>query len=89
MMFGDTAYLESLYNNRAAIPNFQDYVDRWTNNSSGICRSLKDQCERDLPYGDDLLETMDVYTPSAPQVPCLCLFMVVIGDLLIKVSTHL
>jgi arylformamidase len=71
MMFGDTAYLESLYNNRAAIPNFQDYVDRWTNNSSGICGSLKDQCERDLPYGDDLLETMDVYTPSGPPTAML------------------
>ena len=62
-MLGDAAYLETLYNNREAVSNFQDYVDRWTFNSSGICRSLKDQCERDVPYGDDLLETMDIYTP--------------------------
>jgi arylformamidase len=63
MMLDHIAYLESLYNNRAAVPNFQDYVDRWTLNSAGICLSLKDQCERDVPYGDDLLETMDVYMP--------------------------
>ena len=60
----ETAYLDSLYNNRAAIKNFQEYIDRWTVKSSGICRSLKDQCERDVPYGDDLMETMDVYLPD-------------------------
>ena len=58
-------YLESLYNNRAALPDFQSYIDRWAANSSGICRSMKDQCERDVPYGDSMLETMDVYLPTS------------------------
>lgn len=58
-------YLESLYNNRAALPDFQSYIDRWAANSAGICRSMKDQCERDVPYGDSMLETMDVYLPTS------------------------
>ncbi|MBT4386335.1 MAG: alpha/beta hydrolase, partial [Betaproteobacteria bacterium] len=63
-MLTDAAYLESLYNNRAAVPDFQRYVDRWADRSSDFCSSLKEQCERDIPYGDDLLETMDVYMPT-------------------------
>ena len=63
-MLTDAAYLESLYNNRAAVPDFQRYVDRWADKSSDFCSLLKEQCERDIPYGDDLLETMDVYMPT-------------------------
>ena len=66
-MNNDTAYLDSLYNNRAAVPDFQAYFDRWQATSDNVCRSLHDRCERDVPYGDDMMETMDVFLPQGPS----------------------
>jgi arylformamidase len=60
-MDNDTAYLESLYNNRAAVPDFQSYFDRWAEQSAQARRALS--CEIDVPYGDDIMETMDVFLP--------------------------
>jgi len=60
-MDNDTAYLESLYNNRAAVPDFQKYFDRWAAKSAEARRSMN--CEIDVPYGDDIMETMDVFLP--------------------------
>lgn len=61
-MDNDTAYLESLYNNRAAVPDFQKYFDRWAGKSVEARRSMN--CEIDVPYGDDIMETMDVFLPK-------------------------
>lgn len=66
-MNNDTAYLDSLYNNRAAVPDFQAYFDRWQATSDTVCRSMHDRCERDVPYGDDMMETMDVFLPRGPS----------------------
>jgi len=63
-MDNDTAYLDSLFNNRAAVPDFQDYVDRWADKSESTRRSMHDRLEKDVPYGDDMMETMDVFLPS-------------------------
>ena len=60
-MDNDTAYQESLYNNRAAVPDFQRYFDRWAEKSAEARRTLN--CEIDVPYGDDIMETMDVFLP--------------------------
>ena len=60
-MDNDTAYLESLYNNRAAVPDFQNYFDRWAEKSLEARRTLNS--EIDVPYGDDIMETMDVFLP--------------------------
>lgn len=61
-MDNDTAYLESLYNNRAAVPDFQAYFDRWAEKSLEARRTLNS--EIDVPYGDDIMETMDVFLPK-------------------------
>jgi arylformamidase len=61
-MDNDTAYLESLYNNRAAVPDFQGYFDRWAERSAEARRAMN--CEIDVPYGDDIMETMDVFLPK-------------------------
>ena len=45
-MNNDTAYLESLFNNRAAIPDFQAYFDRWESKSETIRRSMNDRFEK-------------------------------------------
>lgn len=63
-MNNDTAYLDSLYNNRLAIPDFQDYFDRWVEKSDAAFRAMNDRLERDVPYGDDIMETMDVFLPD-------------------------
>lgn len=63
-MDNDTAYLDSLYNNRAAIPDYQAYFDRWAERSETTRRSMRDRLEKDVPYGNDIMETMDVFSPS-------------------------
>lgn len=61
-MDNDTAYMDSLYNNRAAVPDFQRYVDRWAERSEQARRTLTK--ELDVPYGDDRMETLDVFYPK-------------------------
>lgn len=60
----DTAYYETLYNNRAAVPDFQDYFDRWGRQSDELRKAHHDRFEKDVPYGDDIMETMDVFLPK-------------------------
>ena len=73
-MNNDTAYLDALYNNRAAVPDFQDYFDRWDEISEATRRSMNDRCEKDVPYGDDIMETMDVFLPKG-QSKALLMFI--------------
>jgi arylformamidase len=73
-MSNDTAYLEALYNNRAAVPDFQDYFDRWLKVSEATRQSMNDRCEKDVPYGDDIMETMDVFLPKG-QSKALMMFV--------------
>lgn len=60
-MIRDAAYYESLYNNRAAVPEFQRYFDAWAAKSERARREL--DVELDVPYGDDRMETMDIFRP--------------------------
>ncbi|MGD8476311.1 MAG: alpha/beta hydrolase [Burkholderiales bacterium] len=75
-MNNDTAYLESLFNNRAAVPDFQSYFDRWGQRSETVRKSMGNRFEKDVPYGDDIMETMDVLLP---QGECKALLMFVHG----------
>ena len=50
-MDNETAYLESLFNNRAAVTDFQAYFDRWEEKSAATMRALRARLEKDLPYG--------------------------------------
>jgi arylformamidase len=63
-MDNDTAYLETLFNNRAAVPDFQDYFDRWARKSEQVRLAHRERFEKDVPYGDDIMETMDVFLPK-------------------------
>ncbi len=60
-MIQDGAYYESLYNNRAAVPEFQSFFDRWAAQSAQVRREL--DVEVDVPYGDHRMETMDIFRP--------------------------
>lgn len=61
-MLRDAAYYESRYNNRAAVPEFQSHFDRWALASAQARREL--DVELDVPYGDDRMETMDIFRPQ-------------------------
>lgn len=63
-MDNDTAYHESLFNNRAAVPDFQDYFDRWSQKSDQVRKAHYERFEKDVPYGDHIMETMDVFLPK-------------------------
>ncbi len=60
-MGNDAAFYESLFNNRAAVPEFQRHFDNWAARSAQARRDL--DVELDVPYGDDRMETMDIFRP--------------------------
>jgi arylformamidase len=65
----DVAYWESQYNNRAAVPDFQQYFDRWTARSEETRRNVR--CYLDVPYGPHAMEKMDIFLPRGASRACL------------------
>jgi arylformamidase len=65
----DVAYWESQYNNRAAVPDFQQYFDRWAARSAETRRSVR--CHLDVPYGPHAMEKMDIFVPARASRACL------------------
>ena len=67
------AWLDAQYNNRALVPDFQKYLDRWKALSSKV---RADQlCRLDTPYGaggsDDLNQTLDIFPSTSSRSPVL------------------
>jgi arylformamidase len=63
----DRASLDREYDNRAKVPAFPDYLERW----SGRSRVLRDGgagC-REIAYGGSPAETLDLYPPVAGDIP--------------------
>ena len=60
-MNSDSTTYETLYSNRAAVPDFQSYFDRWAQRSAVARREL--DAELDVPYGDHRMETLDIFRP--------------------------
>jgi arylformamidase len=54
-----TAHWDSLYNNRAAVPDHPQYFARWAEKSEAARRSLR--CYLDVPYGSHAMEKMDIF----------------------------
>jgi len=65
----DVAYWESQYNNRAAVPDFQQYFDRWNARSEETRRRVR--CSLDVPYGPHPMEKMDLFMPAGASRACL------------------
>jgi arylformamidase len=65
----DVAYWESQYNNRAAVPDFQQYFDRWAARSDETRRRVR--CSLDVPYGPHAMEKMDLFMPAGASRACL------------------
>jgi len=55
----NTAYWESQYNNRAAVPDHPQYFARWAEKSAAARKSLR--CYLDVPYGAHVMEKMDIF----------------------------
>ena len=65
----DRAALDAQYNNRARIPEFVDYFDRWLAWSAETRAALPGA--RDFPYGDLPVETLDIFPAEQPGAPIL------------------
>ena len=65
MKIKDGNTLDSLYNNRALVPDYAEYFSRWQAASAMARETLS--CELDLPYGRDPSETLDVFSASDKQ----------------------
>ena len=65
----DQARLDWQYNNRARVPDFQDYIDRWTE-ASAKAREVTRGVELNVAYGPGPREKLDVFS-AGPQKPVL------------------
>jgi arylformamidase len=61
----DPAWLNSQYNNRLHVPDFQDYFDRWEKESRETENALP--VIKDIAYGDGPRERLDVYPSPHPR----------------------
>lgn len=65
----DPAWLERMYNNRALVPDHQEYFQRWALESVRVRLALA--CDLDRPYGDGRGETLDVFPAARAGAPVL------------------
>jgi arylformamidase len=67
MPIHDAAWHDRMYNNRALVPDFADHFAHWKNASIQARENL--QPLLDLPYGDGLGETLDIFPATRPDAP--------------------
>ena len=65
----DRAALDAQYNNRARIPEYVDYFERWLAWSAEARAALPGA--RDVAYGDLSVETLDIFPAERPDAPIL------------------
>jgi arylformamidase len=65
----DPAWLEGMYNNLARVKDHPAYFARWASESAAA-RDVLD-ARIDLPYGDGINETLDVFLAPVPDAPVL------------------
>jgi len=66
----DADWLERMYNNRALVPDFNDYFTRWTEESERVRQARP--CTIDLPYGTGGEgERLDVFPADVAGAPVL------------------
>lgn len=63
----DPAWLERMYNNRALVPDYQDYLQRWAQ-ASEHARAAS-PCWLDMAYGMAPQERLDVFAAHEPDAP--------------------
>ena len=65
----DREALDEQYNNRARIPHYLDYFDRWLDWSAETRATVP--CDLDVAYGDLPVETLDIFPARQPGAPIL------------------
>ena len=63
----DPAWLDSMYNNRALVPDFPAYLERWVQTSNAVKNSQP--CTLDVAYGSSPGEKLDVFPSAAKNAP--------------------
>ena len=63
----DGAWLDGMYNNRVLVPQYADYLERWSSASDEVRRSQP--CALDLHYGSGPGETLDVFPAQQEGAP--------------------
>lgn len=69
MTLRDAAWLDRMYNNRARVPAHPAYFARWAQASARVRAAQAGAL--DLPYGDGVNETLDVFPADAANAPVL------------------
>ena len=62
-----SAWYESMYNNRAMVPDFADHFARWQSASQAVRAQL--DCSLDVAYGTGVNETLDIFPAAQPNAP--------------------
>ena len=63
----NSAWHESMYNNRALVPNFADHFSNWVDGSKAARANLS--CQLDIAYGDGPNETLDIFPAKKANAP--------------------
>lgn len=61
------AWYDSMYNNRALVPDHAEHFALWAQSSAQARASLT--CKLDIAYGDGPNETLDIFPASQPNAP--------------------
>ena len=64
ILLHDPAWLERMYNNRALVPDYMDYLQRWAQDSAQVRANCP--CALDLAYGPEAGEPLDVFPATRP-----------------------
>jgi arylformamidase len=67
MVAKNSAWYDSMYNNRALVPDFATHFSRWIEGAQSARASLKGQL--DIVYGDGPNETLDIFPAKKPNAP--------------------
>jgi arylformamidase len=62
-----SAWYDSMYNNRALVPDFADHFARWQSASQAVRSQVA--CTLDVAYGTGLNETLDIFPAAQPHAP--------------------
>lgn len=68
-MLEDPAWLERMYNARAAVPDHMDYLQRWAQTSVQVRSRLG--CHLDVAYGSATSELLDIFPGEQRRAPVL------------------
>ena len=63
----NSAWYDSMYNNRALVPNFADHFSNWIESSKAARANLNRQL--DIAYGAGPNETLDIFPAAKPNAP--------------------